>query len=165
MQAGAFSSSQIQWYYVFSLAITILYGVKAAGFYYIFHTLCLIILRLIIYGDNVIGSPDFIQYLVTSTISLGGIVYFNQLYKTNLAKEAQLQKNAELTEFRRKMLHEINNPLTVIIVIADNYEKSNPSEMNKKLKRNLTRIEEVMARIHDSNNEIQIGNIFIDKEK
>jgi signal transduction histidine kinase len=164
LKTGGFSSSQIQWYYAFSFAITIFYGIRRAGYYYVYHGFVLVLASIYILKIETVLNPDSIQYFVVSTSLLVLGAYLDQVYKALIIKEGQLQQAQAITEFRRGILHEINNPLTVIRVIADRYAKTDPNEINEKLQRNSQRIQEVMSRIHNTGNETIIGIPTPDEE-
>jgi hypothetical protein len=150
---GGFNSSQIQWYYLLSFAISTLYGFKKAVYYYMYHGFVLTSYAL--YMSQYQNSQTLmyaVQFFTISSTLLALFYYYDKVYATTQLQETKLLHSKRLENLRRGLLHEINNPLSVVLNISQIYATKDPTEFNEKLKSNSIRIKDVMDKVRNLDN-------------
>ena len=148
IESGGILAHQIQWYYLFSFVLTILFSFKYSLFYYAYN---LVILTLyFVYSGQYLIDINY-QYastfIVISTILLGFFYYFELLYDSSKLQSLNYENAKKLDEIKSNLLHEINNPLSVVLNISEISFKKNPDDLNSKLVNNSKRISLVMDKL------------------
>ena len=148
-QLGGYTSLRVQWYYLISFCLVAMYNFKLTFFYYAYFIISLTGLHVFGYASNVEGNVIIagLLFFTISTLMLVISYFFDKLFENSKIQEHKIEHFKFLSNLRNALLHEINNPLSIVLSLSEILNSKKEDELYQKLLKNSIRMRDVMSKI------------------
>lgn len=147
---GSYESPQIFWFYPFMMGFYLILGLRFSLAYYLyFNGVQFILYQLNPLAVELGSGTRGILFLVSSTIVAYFVYRQEQLTKSYRKIKKEYESNQTLNQIRGGLLHQINNPLSVVSIVAQKTNRPLDESMYKKLNDNVDRITKVMNELRE----------------